>query len=58
MTRRCGFFLTVFGLKIPDYLACDFFPENSDPDVCVGHQEVIDAAERAKKPGQYTEYSY
>ncbi|XP_044580034.1 atrial natriuretic peptide-converting enzyme-like isoform X2 [Cotesia glomerata] len=50
MTRRCGFFLTVFGLKMPDYLDCDFFPENSDPDVCVGHREVIEASERARKP--------
>lgn len=53
MTRRCGFFLTVFGLKMPDYLDCDFFPENSDPDVCVGHREVIEASERARKPSKF-----
>ncbi|XP_048507998.1 atrial natriuretic peptide-converting enzyme [Athalia rosae] len=48
--RRCGFFLEVFGLTLPDYLECDLFPENADPDVCVGHREVIEAAKRAEKP--------
>lgn len=50
--RRCGFFLEVFGLTLPDYLECDLFPENADPDVCVGHHEVIEAAKRAEKPGE------
>ncbi|CAK9832349.1 Atrial natriuretic peptide-converting enzyme [Anthophora retusa] len=48
--RRCGFFLDVFGLSLPDYLECDLFPENSNPDECVGHQEVLEAARRAEKP--------
>ncbi|XP_017789542.1 PREDICTED: atrial natriuretic peptide-converting enzyme-like [Habropoda laboriosa] len=48
--RRCGFFLDVFGLSLPDYLECDLFPENSNPDECVGHQEVLEAAHRAEKP--------
>ncbi|XP_011298034.1 uncharacterized protein [Fopius arisanus] len=50
MTRRCGFFLNVFGLKMPDYLDCDYFPENASPDICVGHHEVKEAALRAEKP--------
>ncbi|KAK0171613.1 hypothetical protein PV328_005044 [Microctonus aethiopoides] len=50
MTRRCGFFLNVFSLKLPDYLGCEYFPENADSDVCVGHHEVIEAAKRAEKP--------
>ncbi|XP_015120574.1 atrial natriuretic peptide-converting enzyme [Diachasma alloeum] len=50
MTRRCGFFLNVFGLKMPDYLDCDYFPENVNSDVCVGHHEVKEAAKRAEKP--------
>ncbi|KAF7991738.1 hypothetical protein HCN44_010539 [Aphidius gifuensis] len=50
MTRRCGFFLNVFGLRLPDYLACEFFPENLDSDLCVGHHEVIEAAKRAEQP--------
>ncbi|XP_076228713.1 uncharacterized protein LOC116431886 isoform X2 [Nomia melanderi] len=48
--RRCGFFLDVFGLSLPEYLECELFPENSNPDECVGHQEVLDAARRAEKP--------
>ncbi|XP_069704892.1 uncharacterized protein [Periplaneta americana] len=48
--RRCGFFLDVFGLSLPDYLDCQLFPESPDPDVCVGHQEVIDAKIRAQQP--------
>ncbi|KAG6796821.1 hypothetical protein HZU73_07807 [Apis mellifera caucasica] len=48
--RRCGFFLDVFGLTLPEYLECDLFPENSNSDECVGHQEVLDAARRAEKP--------
>ncbi|PSN50388.1 hypothetical protein C0J52_17035, partial [Blattella germanica] len=49
--RRCGFFLDVFGLSLPDYLDCQLFPESADSDVCVGHQEVIDAKIRAQQPG-------
>lgn len=52
MTRRCGFFLNVFSLKLPDYLGCEYFPENADSDVCVGHHEVIEATKRAEKPGK------
>ncbi|XP_049826368.1 atrial natriuretic peptide-converting enzyme [Aethina tumida] len=38
--KRCGFFLDVFGLSLPDYLDCELFPESSDPNECVGHEEV------------------
>ncbi|XP_076684868.1 uncharacterized protein LOC143377485 [Andrena cerasifolii] len=48
--RRCGFFLDVFGLTLPDYLECELFPEDSNPDECLGHQEVLEAARRAEKP--------
>ncbi|XP_058798325.1 atrial natriuretic peptide-converting enzyme-like [Phymastichus coffea] len=48
--RRCGFFLEVFNLGLPDYLECKMFPESPDPNLCVGHQEVIDAEKRAAKP--------
>ncbi|XP_033209606.1 atrial natriuretic peptide-converting enzyme-like isoform X2 [Belonocnema kinseyi] len=48
--RRCGFFLEVFGLTLPDYMECDLFPENPDQDVCVGYNEVLEAAKRAERP--------
>ncbi|XP_022915652.1 atrial natriuretic peptide-converting enzyme-like isoform X2 [Onthophagus taurus] len=48
--RRCGFFLDVFGLPLPDYLDCSLFPESADPDVCVGHNEVKEAKQRSLKP--------
>ncbi|RZF46289.1 hypothetical protein LSTR_LSTR012000 [Laodelphax striatellus] len=48
--RRCGFFLDVFGLTLPDYLVCDLFPESPDPNDCVGHKEVNHCILRAKKP--------
>ncbi|KAG8322784.1 hypothetical protein J6590_015775 [Homalodisca vitripennis] len=48
--RRCGFFLDVFGLTLPEYLECELFPESEDSDVCVGHREVIEADLRAQKP--------
>ncbi|KAK1127010.1 hypothetical protein K0M31_004624 [Melipona bicolor] len=48
--RRCGFFLDVFGLSLPEYLECDLFPENSNPDECVGQQEVLEAARKAERP--------
>ncbi|XP_012537238.2 uncharacterized protein LOC105837206 isoform X1 [Monomorium pharaonis] len=48
--RRCGFFLKVFGLSLPDYLECELFPENPNSDECIGHHEVIEAARRAEKP--------
>ncbi|XP_008211465.1 atrial natriuretic peptide-converting enzyme isoform X2 [Nasonia vitripennis] len=48
--RRCGFFLDVFGLTFPDYLQCDIFTESTDPNVCIGHQEVIEAEKRAARP--------
>ncbi|CAG4953685.1 unnamed protein product [Colias eurytheme] len=48
--RRCGFFLEVFGLSMPDYLQCDIFPESTDTDVCLGNKEVKDAKVRAAKP--------
>lgn len=49
--RRCGFFLDVFGLTLPEYLECQLFPESEDSDLCVGHKEVIEADKRAQKPG-------
>ncbi|XP_011702665.1 PREDICTED: atrial natriuretic peptide-converting enzyme isoform X2 [Wasmannia auropunctata] len=48
--RRCGFFLKVFGLSLPEYLDCELFPENPSSDECIGHHEVIEAARRAEKP--------
>lgn len=52
MKRRCGFFLDVFGLALPEYLECNLFPESPDPEVCVGHHEVKEAKVRAQKPGK------
>ncbi|KAF9795901.1 hypothetical protein SFRURICE_017765 [Spodoptera frugiperda] len=48
--RRCGFFLEVFGLTMPDYLQCDIFPESTDTDVCLGNREVSDARFRDAMP--------
>ncbi|XP_047520169.1 atrial natriuretic peptide-converting enzyme [Pieris napi] len=48
--RRCGFFLEVFGLSMPDYLQCEIFPESTDTDVCLGNREVKEAKFRAEKP--------
>ncbi|XP_025832340.1 atrial natriuretic peptide-converting enzyme-like [Agrilus planipennis] len=48
--RRCGFFLDVFGLALPNYLECGLFPDSSDPEKCVGHKEVMEAKLRAQKP--------
>ncbi|KAK9306878.1 hypothetical protein QLX08_002524 [Tetragonisca angustula] len=48
--RRCGFFLDIFGLSLLKYLECDLFPEDSNPDECVGQQEVLEAAQRAERP--------
>ncbi|XP_076384843.1 uncharacterized protein LOC117228049 isoform X2 [Megalopta genalis] len=48
--RRCGFFLDVFGLTLPEYLECDMFPESLNPDECVGHQEVEEVNKRADEP--------
>ncbi|XP_077291276.1 atrial natriuretic peptide-converting enzyme-like [Arctopsyche grandis] len=48
--RRCGFFLDVFGLTMPDYLQCEIFPESPNTDVCLGHREVREAKFRAQKP--------
>ncbi|KAJ8943426.1 hypothetical protein NQ318_020677 [Aromia moschata] len=48
--RRCGFFLDVFGLALPDYLDCLLFPESSDRNICVGHHEVKVAKLRASRP--------
>lgn len=50
--RRCGFFLEVFGLTMPDYLQCDIFPESTDTDVCLGNKEVIDVRYRDDMPGE------
>lgn len=50
--RRCGFFLEVFSLPLPDYLDCELFPENDNPDVCLGHYEVLETNARAQKPGK------
>ncbi|XP_024083627.1 atrial natriuretic peptide-converting enzyme isoform X2 [Cimex lectularius] len=48
--RRCGFFLEVFGLTLPDYLDCELFPESEDPDTCIGHKEVIVADLKQQRP--------
>ncbi|CAG9855495.1 unnamed protein product [Phyllotreta striolata] len=48
--RRCGFFLDVFGLNLPDYLDCELFPESTNPSQCVGHHEVKQAKQQAAKP--------
>lgn len=52
--RRCGFFLEVFGLSMPDYLQCDIFPESMDTDVCLGNREVKEVRFRASKAGDVT----
>lgn len=54
MRRRCGFFLDVFGLALPDYLDCSLFPESKDSDVCVGHDQVVEAQDRARTAGKVT----
>lgn len=54
--RRCGFFLEVFGLTMPDYLQCDIFPESTDTDVCLGNREVADARFRDAMPGNTKKY--
>lgn len=51
--RRCGFFLDVFGLTLPDYLDCSLFPEKPERGQCVGYQEVKLAKIRAQQPGNY-----
>ncbi|KAK9505394.1 hypothetical protein O3M35_009463 [Rhynocoris fuscipes] len=48
--RRCGFFLEVFGLTLPEYLDCEIFPESEDQNVCIGHKEVKMAEIRAQRP--------
>ncbi|XP_044766095.1 atrial natriuretic peptide-converting enzyme [Coccinella septempunctata] len=48
--KRCGFFLDVFGLTLPDYLECRLFPETPDPNICVGYEEVKEAKRRAQTP--------
>uniref|UniRef100_A0A6P7HE06 Uncharacterized protein LOC114347492 n=1 Tax=Diabrotica virgifera virgifera TaxID=50390 RepID=A0A6P7HE06_DIAVI len=50
--RRCGFFLDVFGLALPDYLDCELFPESANPSQCVGHYEVKLAKQQAARPGE------
>ena len=44
--------MDVFGLSLPEYLECDLFPEDSNPDECVGQQEVLEAARKAERPGE------
>lgn len=51
--RRCGFFLEVFGLTMPDYLQCDIFPESTDTDVCLGNREVTEGRFRDAMPGKW-----
>lgn len=51
--RRCGFFLDVFGLSLPEYLECTLFPESANPEVCIGHQEVKDAKIKSLRPGKF-----
>ncbi|XP_077279868.1 uncharacterized protein LOC143907164 [Temnothorax americanus] len=48
--RRCGFFLKVFGLSLPNYLDCELFPDDLTIQECIGHYEVIEAARKAEKP--------
>ncbi|KAL3290052.1 hypothetical protein HHI36_023423 [Cryptolaemus montrouzieri] len=48
--KRCGFFLDVFGLTLPDYLECRLFPETPDPNICVGYEEVKESRKRAQSP--------
>lgn len=47
-TRRCGFFLEVFGLSLPGYMDCNLFPDSQNPEDCVGHQEVENEQIRSK----------
>ena len=49
--RRCGFFLGVFSLELPDYLSCNQFIDSINPEVCVGYKQMRDAYNRALKPG-------
>lgn len=49
--RRCGFFFDVFGLDLPEYLTCNLFPDTSNPEECVGVQQVREVRLRAQKPG-------
>ncbi|XP_044256972.1 atrial natriuretic peptide-converting enzyme isoform X1 [Tribolium madens] len=48
--RRCGFFLDVFGLTLPEYLDCGLFPEKPDRGHCIGYHEVKQAKLRAQRP--------
>nr|XP_023018355.1 uncharacterized protein LOC111507297 [Leptinotarsa decemlineata] len=48
--RRCGFFLDVFGLALPEYLDCELFPESTNPNLCVGHHEVKQAKLHEARP--------
>lgn len=34
-------------------MECDLFPENADPNICVGHSEVLEAEKRAERPSEY-----
>jgi hypothetical protein len=42
----------VFGLSLPDYLDCELFPESPDPNICVGHREVIEERIRSQQIGE------
>nr|XP_018913132.1 PREDICTED: atrial natriuretic peptide-converting enzyme isoform X1 [Bemisia tabaci] len=48
--RRCGFFLEVFGLTLPDYLDCKMFPESTNPETCIGHRETELEFIRSQRP--------
>lgn len=50
--RRCGFFIEVFNLELPDYLSCNQFTDSSNPEICVGHKQMREAYNRALKPGE------
>lgn len=48
--RRCGFFLEVFGLELPEYLSCKLFSDSNNSDECIGMKEVREVKNR--KPGE------
>ncbi|XP_054720669.1 atrial natriuretic peptide-converting enzyme-like [Uloborus diversus] len=47
--HRCDFFLGVFSLSWPDKMSCEDLPDSTDPEVCVGHEQMrsIEIAARA-----------
>lgn len=51
--RRCGFFLDIFALDLPEYLTCDLFHDSPSADECVGMQQVKEEAQRAANPSKF-----